>query len=103
MHLHDLPRVVWALAAARFVSSAASFTMLFLTLYLTGPRDIGTAAAGLVAGSVGVGALAGNFTGGRWGGIGERPRTEPVTSDGGRPESRPVSPATVALEGVARG
>ena len=33
----------------------------------------------------------------------ERPRTGPVTSDGGRPESRPVSPATVALEGVARG
>ena len=38
--LRDLPRVVWALAAARFVSSAASFTMLFLTLYLTGPRDL---------------------------------------------------------------
>ena len=67
MHLRDLPRVVWALAAARFVTSAASFTMLFLTLYLTGPRDVGTAGAGLLAGSVGVGALAGNFTGGRWG------------------------------------
>jgi len=67
VHLRDLPRVVWALAAARFVSSSASFTMLFLTLYLTGPRDIGTATAGLLAGSVGVGALAGNFTGGRWG------------------------------------
>lgn len=67
MHLRDLPRVVWALAAARFVSSAASFTMLFLTLYLTGPRGVGTATAGLLAGCVGVGALAGNFTGGRWG------------------------------------
>ena len=67
MDLRDLPRVVWALAAARFVSSAASFTMLFLTLYLTGPRDVPTAAAGLLAGAVGVGALAGNFTGGRWG------------------------------------
>jgi MFS family permease len=65
--VRDLPRVVWVLSAARFVSSAASFTMLFLTLYLTGPRGIGTAAAGLVAGCVGVGALAGNFTGGRWG------------------------------------
>ena len=67
MHLRELPRVVWVLAAARFVSTASSFTMLFLTLYLTGPRDIGTAAAGLLAGGVGVGALAGNFTGGRWG------------------------------------
>ena len=67
MDLRDLPRVVWALAAARFVSSAASFTMLFLTLYLTGPRDVATATAGLLAGAVGVGALAGNFTGGRWG------------------------------------
>ena len=39
MHLHDLPRVVWALAAARFVSSAASFTMLFLTLHLAAMRN----------------------------------------------------------------
>lgn len=67
MDLRDLPRVVWALAAARFVSSASSFTMLFLTLYLTGPRDLGTTTAGLLAGSVGVGMLLGNFTGGRWG------------------------------------
>ena len=67
MDLRDLPRVVWALAAARFVSSASSFTMLFLTLYLTGPREMATSTAGLLAGSVGVGMLAGNFTGGRWG------------------------------------
>ena len=67
MELRDLPRVVWALAAARFVSSAASFTMLFLTLYLTGPRDMSTSTAGLLAGTVGIGFLAGNFTGGRWG------------------------------------
>ncbi|MBL0749390.1 MFS transporter [Nocardioides baculatus] len=67
MELRDLPRVVWALAAARFVSSAASFTMLFLTLYLTGPREMSTATAGLLAGTVGVGFLVGNFTGGRWG------------------------------------
>jgi len=65
--LRDLPRVVWALALARFVSSASSFTMLFLTLYLTGPRDLSTTTAGLLAGSVGVGMLAGYFTGGRWG------------------------------------
>lgn len=67
MELRDLPRVVWALAVARFVSSAASFTMLFLTLYLTGPRGMSTATAGLLAGTVGIGFLAGNFTGGRWG------------------------------------
>lgn len=67
MDLRDLPRVVWALAAARFVSSAASFTMLFLTLYLTGPRNMSTTTAGLLAGTVGLGLLAGNFTGGRWG------------------------------------
>ena len=67
MDLRELPRVVWVLSAARFVSSAASFTMLFLTLYLTGPRGVDTSAAGLLAGSVGVGMLAGNFTGGRWG------------------------------------
>jgi MFS family permease len=67
VELRDLPRVVWVLAVARFVSSAAEFTMLFLTLYLTGPRDVATSTAGLIAGSAGIGWLAGNFTGGRWG------------------------------------
>jgi MFS family permease len=61
------PRVVWAVAAGRFVNSASSFLMLFLTLYLTGPRGLGVVAAGLVTGTSGVGMLAGNFTGGRWG------------------------------------
>ncbi|MDF1603333.1 MFS transporter [Nocardioides sp. YIM 152315] len=65
--MRDLPRVVWALAAARFVSSMSSFVMLFLTLYLTGPRDLPIAGAGLVAGASGLGYLVGNFTGGRWG------------------------------------
>lgn len=63
----NLPRVVWAVAAGRFFTSASSFLMLFLTLYLTGPRGLGVAAAGLVAGTSGLGFLAGNFTGGRWG------------------------------------
>ena len=84
MRLRDLPRVVWALAVARFVSSAASFTMLFLTLYLTGPRDVGTATAGLLVGCVGVGALAGNFTGGRWGDrLGHRRVLLAASSSGG--------------------
>ena len=84
MDLRELPRVVWALAAARFVSSAASFTMLFLTLYLTGPRDVATATAGLLAGGVGVGALLGNFTGGRWGDrLGHRRVLLAASSSGG--------------------
>jgi MFS family permease len=58
---------VWVLSAGRFVSSASSFLMLFLMLYLTGDRSLGIGAAGLVAGVHGVGSLAGNFTGGRWG------------------------------------
>ena len=43
----NLPRVVWAVAAGRFFTSASSFLMLFLTLYLTGPRGLGVAPAGL--------------------------------------------------------
>ncbi len=61
------PRVVWAVAVGRFFSSASSFLMLFLTLYLTGPRGMGVVAAGLLAGTAGIGWLAGSFTGGRWG------------------------------------
>lgn len=67
MNLREVPRLVWVLSGARFVSSASSFLMLFLTLYLTGPRDLAVTTAGLVAGGYGVGWLAGNFTGGRWG------------------------------------
>ena len=67
MNLGNVPRLVWVLAAGRFVSSTSSFLMLFLTLYLTGPRDLPVTTAGLVAGGYGVGMLVGNFTGGRWG------------------------------------
>ncbi len=59
--------MVWVLAASRFVGSATAFVFLFLTLYLTGPRDLSAPRAGLVAGVVGVALLVGNFTGGRWG------------------------------------
>ncbi len=65
--MRDLPRVVWVLAAGRFVGSASSFMMLFLTLYLVGPRGLAVPVAGLVAGSYGAGMLLGNLTGGRWG------------------------------------
>ena len=65
--LRSLPRVVWVLAAGRFVSSASSFLLLFLVLYLTGPRGLAVVPAGVIAGSNGVGALVGNLTGGRFG------------------------------------
>ncbi|MEW1955102.1 MFS transporter [Terrabacter sp. NPDC080008] len=55
------------MAAGRLVSSASSFLMLFLVLYLTGPRGLGVVPAGVIAGSNGVGALLGNVTGGRFG------------------------------------
>lgn len=67
MDVRELPRVVWVLAASRFVGSATTFVYLFLTLYLTGPRDLSAPRAGLVAGSIGAALLIGNFTGGRWG------------------------------------
>jgi MFS family permease len=67
LRLREVPRVVWVLAGARFLSSTTTFVMLFLTLYLTGPRGLGAAPAGLVAGGSGLGLLVGNFTGGRWG------------------------------------
>jgi MFS family permease len=67
MKLREVPRVVWVLAAGRFVGSVTSFVMLFLTLYLTGPRDLDVRVAGAIAGAFGVGWLVGNFTGGRWG------------------------------------
>lgn len=78
----NLPRVVWAVAAGRFLNSASSFLMLFLTLYLTGPRGLGVVAAGLLAGTSGVGYLAGNFTGGRWGDRHGHRRTALVASTG---------------------
>lgn len=62
-----LPRVVWLLAASRFFSAAGSFVMLFLTLYLTGPRGLSAPIAGLVVGASGAGNLIGYLHGGRWG------------------------------------
>lgn len=65
--MRDVPKVVLVLAAGRVVTSATSFAMLFLTLYLTGPRGLTLTAAGLIVGANGAGMLLGNFTGGRWG------------------------------------
>ncbi|MGW0389669.1 MFS transporter [Streptomyces sp. NPDC003042] len=65
--LKDVPRVVWLLAAGVFVNAVVSFTFVFVFLYLTGPRGLGAAEAGLVTGIGGVGLVAGNFTGGWYG------------------------------------
>jgi MFS family permease len=72
--LRGVPRLVWVLAVGRFFSSTSSYTMLFLTLYLTGPRDLSVTSAGLIVGATGVGLLLGSFTGGHWGDrFGHRP------------------------------
>ncbi|WP_327285603.1 MULTISPECIES: MFS transporter [unclassified Streptomyces] len=63
----DVPRVVWLLAAGVFVNAVVSFTFVFVFLYLTGPRGLSTAQAGLVTGIGGIGLVAGNFTGGWYG------------------------------------
>ncbi|MGW7332378.1 MFS transporter [Streptomyces sp. NPDC054840] len=63
----DIPRVVWLLAAGVFVNAVVSFTFVFVFLYLTGPRGLGAAQAGLVVGLGGIGLVAGNFTGGWYG------------------------------------
>ncbi|MFD8637393.1 MFS transporter [Streptomyces sp. NPDC059533] len=65
--IKDVPKVVWLLAAGIFVNAVASFTFVFVFLYLTGPRGLGAAQAGLVVGIGGVGLVAGNFTGGWYG------------------------------------
>jgi MFS family permease len=65
--VRDLPRVVWVLAAGRFVNSVGSFMYFYLFLYLTGPRHLALGLAGVVSGAVGVGTLLGNLTGGWFG------------------------------------
>ncbi|GIG67219.1 MFS transporter [Phytomonospora endophytica] len=62
--MRRLPRQVWILAANRFFTACAGFLGFYLFLYLTGPRGVPLATAGVIAGVVGVGSIAGNFTGG---------------------------------------
>lgn len=65
--MRDIPRLVWVLAAGRFVNAAGSFLAIYLFLYLTGPRELSIGRAGLLSGALGVGLFAGNFTGGWFG------------------------------------
>jgi MFS family permease len=65
--VRDIPRLVWTLAAGRFVNAAGSFLWIYLFVYLSGPRGLTLSHAGLVSGALGAGMLAGNLTGGRLG------------------------------------
>lgn len=67
--MRNIPRLVWTLAAGRFVNAAGSFLSFYLFLYLTGPRHLSLGHAGLISGLMGAGLLLGNLTGGR---IGDR-------------------------------
>ncbi|MFJ7154972.1 MFS transporter [Streptomyces sp. NPDC101118] len=65
--LKEVPRPVWLLAGGVFVNAVVSFTFVFVFVYLTGPRGLGAAQAGLIVGLGGAGLIAGNFTGGWFG------------------------------------
>ncbi|SDK87745.1 MFS transporter [Streptomyces indicus] len=62
-----VPRSVWLLAAGVFFNALVSFTFVYVFLYLTGPRGLSVAEAGLISGLGGLGLIAGNFTGGWYG------------------------------------
>ena len=66
-----LPKTFWYLWTGILINRAGAFAILFLSLYLTGPRHLTPAAAGVVVGGFGVGGAAGTLLGGvladRWG------------------------------------
>ncbi len=70
-NLGGLPLTFWVLWTGMLVNKAGGFAVLFLTLYLTGPRGLAAGAAGLVVGGYGIGAAGGTLLGGvladRWG------------------------------------
>ena len=65
--LGAVPKVVRLLAAGSFANMVVSYTFVYLVVYLTGPRGLPVAQAGLIAGIGGAGLVAGNFTGGWFG------------------------------------
>ncbi|NUK59720.1 MFS transporter [Streptomyces lunaelactis] len=65
--IRDVPRAVRMLAFGAFFNSVVSFTFVYLFVYLTGPRGLTLAQAGLISGIGGAGLVAGNFTGGWFG------------------------------------
>ncbi|MFE7752425.1 MFS transporter [Streptomyces sp. NPDC057428] len=65
--LRDVPGTVRLLAFGAFLNALVSFTFVYLFVYLTGPRGLSVAEAGVISGVGGLGLVAGNFTGGWFG------------------------------------
>jgi MFS family permease len=59
-----LSRTFWVIVAGILVNRAGGFAVLFLSLYLTGPRQLSPSVAGVVVGGYGIGAAAGTLLGG---------------------------------------
>ncbi|MGY0236189.1 MFS transporter [Longispora urticae] len=78
--MRDIPRLVWVLAGGRFVNAIGAFVSIYLFLYLTGPRQLSLGHAAAVSAALGLGVLAGNFTGGGFGDRFGHRRTLVVTS-----------------------
>jgi MFS family permease len=66
-----LSRTYWVIWSGILVNKAGGFAVLFLSLYLTGPRHLAPALAGTIVGGYGIGAAGGTLLGGvladRWG------------------------------------
>ncbi|MEU8815790.1 MFS transporter [Actinoplanes sp. NPDC048796] len=66
-----LPATYWYLWTGILINRVGGFAVLFLSLYLTAQRGAGTAQAGLIVGTYGIGGILGTLTGGvltdRWG------------------------------------
>jgi MFS family permease len=69
--MRGLPATFWYLWAGILVNRVGGFAVMFLSLYLTGPRHLTPAVAGAVVGTFGIGGAAGTLLGGvladRWG------------------------------------
>lgn len=65
--LRGVPKTVRLLAFGAFLNAVVSFTFVYLFVYLTGPRGLSVAQAGVIGGIGGIGLVAGNFTGGWFG------------------------------------
>ncbi|XVU24949.1 MDR family MFS transporter [Actinoplanes sp. CA-054009] len=66
-----LPATYWYLWTGILINRVGGFAVLFLSLYLTAQRGAGTAQAGLIVGTYGIGGILGTLAGGvltdRWG------------------------------------
>ncbi|MFF5079576.1 MDR family MFS transporter [Actinoplanes sp. NPDC000266] len=66
-----LPATYWYLWTGILINRVGGFAVLFLSLYLTAQRGAGTAQAGLIVGTYGIGGIIGTLAGGvltdRWG------------------------------------